>query len=102
MAKKSTTYSKEGIKGLPNNKPVVYKIETMAGNPNYLGSAKRGRVRERIEEHLGQIPGKKVHIETFSSIREAQKKESNDIKRLQPKYNKKGKWSRLTYFIIYL
>ena len=76
---------------LPNNKPVVYKIVTAGGNNNYTGIAKRGRVQDRINEHLNEIPGAKVQIEQMSSISDARKKESNIIKRSQPKYNKQGK-----------
>ncbi|MCH8011003.1 MAG: hypothetical protein IIA61_03490 [Candidatus Marinimicrobia bacterium] len=91
MGKKTTTFNKTGIKKLPNNKPVLYKIKTESGNTNYVGKAKRGRVQERIREHLGKIPGTSVQIEQFRSIKDAGKKEGNVIKKSQPKYNKKGK-----------
>ncbi|MCH7731726.1 MAG: hypothetical protein IIB44_04310 [Candidatus Marinimicrobia bacterium] len=91
MGKKTTTFNKTGIKKLPNNKPVLYKIKTESGNTNYVGKAKRGRVQERIREHIGKIPGTRVQIEQFSSIKDAGKKEGNVIKKSQPKYNKKGK-----------
>ncbi len=91
MGKKTTTFNKTGIKKLPNNKPVLYKIKTETGNTNYAGIAKRGRVQERIEEHLGKIPGTSIQIEQFSSIKDAGEKEGNVIKKSQPKYNKKGK-----------
>ena len=90
-SKKTVKYNKEGIKNLPNNKPVVYKIITENNKNNYTGKAKRGRVRERIAEHLGQIPGVKVQIEQMPSIEEAAKKESNIISITKPKYNEKGK-----------
>ena len=78
---------------LPNDKPVVYKIQTASAATNYVGKAKRGRVRERIQEHLddGEIPGVKVQIEQVSSIAEAGQKEKNIISRTKPKYNKQGK-----------
>ena len=88
MGTKKVKYSKEGISQLPNDKPVLYRIETESGNLNYAGVAKRGRVKERITEHLGEIPGTTVRIEQFSKISNAQKKEANVIKRNQPKYNK--------------
>jgi excinuclease UvrABC nuclease subunit len=91
MAKKTVNYKKNDIKSLPNNKPVVYKIVTNGGSNNYTGIAKRGRVQDRIGEHLNEIPGAKVQIEQMSSIADARKKESNIIKRSQPKYNKQGK-----------
>ncbi len=93
MAKKTVPFNQSGASKLPNNKPVVYRIKTPAGITNYVGSAKKGRVTERIQEHLeeGRIPGKKVQIEQVPSIREAQQKEQNIISRADPKYNKQGK-----------
>ncbi len=91
MAKKKTKFNEGSICQLPNNKPVLYRIETEAGNLNYAGIAERGRVKERIKEHLGQVPGAQVTIEQFSSIDEARAKEKNVIKRNKPKYNKQDK-----------
>lgn len=91
MAKKTTNFNKTEVGKLPNNKPVVYKIKTPSGNTNYVGVAKKGRVQDRIGEHIGEIPGSKVQIEQFKSIRDAAQKESNIIKTTQPKYNDKGK-----------
>jgi len=91
MGTKKVDYNKSGIGKLPDNKPVVYKIETEGGKTNYAGVAKRGRVQERIQEHLGDIPGNSVRIEQASSIQEAKQREARIIKRSQPKYNKQGK-----------
>lgn len=91
MGTKTVKYNKQSIEKLPNDKPVLYRIETESGNPRYVGVAQRGRVKEIISEHLGKIPGATVRIEQFSSISEAQKKEINVIRRTQAKYNKKGK-----------
>ena len=90
MGKKSGKYDRDGISQLDNNKPALYRIEDRAGNLIYVGTAKRGRVQDRIAEHLGEIPGAKVKIEQFGSIKDAQEKEANVIKRSQPKYNKEG------------
>ena len=90
MAKKTTKFNQSGIEKLPNNKPVVYKILTEGGKNNYTGIAKRGRVNDRLSEHLGNIPGAKVQIEQMSSIQEAREKEERIIKRTKPKYNKQG------------
>jgi hypothetical protein len=75
-----------GAAKLPNDKPVVYKIKTPTGKTNYVGVAKRGRVQDRIQEHLdkGKIPGAKVQIEQVPSIRDAEKKEQNIISRPNP------------------
>jgi excinuclease UvrABC nuclease subunit len=91
MSKKTVKYSKEKIENLPNDKPVVYKILTGNKTNNYTGTAMKGRVPDRIKEHIGEIPGAKVQIEQFSSIQDALKKEANIISRTQPKYNKQGK-----------
>jgi len=91
MATKKVDYNVSGVEKLPNDKPVLYRIETEGGRENYVGVAQRGRVKERIAEHLGEIPGAKVSIEQFNSIDDARAKEANVIKRLQPKYNKQCK-----------
>lgn len=90
MAKK-TPFNKSGIQNIPNDKPVLYRIQTGSGNDNYVGIAQRGRAQERLEEHLGSIPGANVVIEQFSSVADARTKEKNVIKRNQPKYNKQDK-----------
>lgn len=82
-------YNKSDIEQLPNDKPVLYRIKTKADNLNYVGIAQKGRVRERLKEHLGEIPGATVSIEQFGSIADARKKEKNVIKRNNLKYNKK-------------
>ena len=95
MAKKTVNNNKTGISKLPDDKPVVYRIKTEGDKVNYVGIAKRGRVQERLEEHLqggkDYVPGAKVQIEQLGSIAEAKKKESTVIKRIQPKHNEQGK-----------
>jgi hypothetical protein len=91
MGTKKVKFNQEGISQLPNDKPVLYRIKTEAGKLNYAGIAQRSRVQERIAEHLGEIPGASVQIEQFSSIKDAQEKEAQVIKRNQPKYNEQGK-----------
>ena len=93
MAKKTVRFNQAGTSKLPQDKPVVYRIKTDAGKTNYVGVAQRGRVQERLQEHLGadKIPGAKVQIEQKASIREAKKTEASVIVRTQPKYNKQGK-----------
>ena len=87
--KKTVKFNETGIRSLPGNKPVVYKILTEGNDNNYTGIAKRGRVRERLHEHLGKIPGSKVQIEQLPTIQEATKKESRIISRSKPSYNKR-------------
>jgi excinuclease UvrABC nuclease subunit len=93
MAKKTVNFNKSGVKKLPDNKSVVYRIQTNGGKTNYVGVAKRGRVQDRISEHLedGKIPGAKVQIEQMPNIDAAKEKEENIIARTKPKYNEQGK-----------
>jgi hypothetical protein len=91
ISTKKVNYNPKGIAKLPDDKPVLYQIQTGSGKPNYIGIAQRGRVQERIEEHLGKIPGATVRIEQFGSVQEARKKESQLIEKHRPKYNKLGK-----------
>ena len=91
MGTKTVKYNKQGIDELPNDKPVFIGLRLRQEYPNYIGVAQRGRVQERILEHLETIPGAKVRIEQFNSITDAQKKEVNVIRRAQAKYNKQVK-----------
>lgn len=93
---KTVKFNEEGVKDLPNDKPVVYKILNQSGENIYTGAAKRGRVKERLREHLPEGPnsilgGAKAKIQQKTSIAEAEKTESNIIARSKPKYNKRGK-----------
>ena len=92
MAKKTVTNNKTGIDRLPDSKPVVYKIKTEGGSVNYVGVAQRGRVQERLKEHLPNgkdyVPGAKVQIEQCASIAEAKRREAAEINRTDPKHNK--------------
>ena len=95
MAKKTVNNNNTGIGKLPDDKPVTYKIKTQSGKVNYVGVAKRGRVQERLEEHLpggkDYVPGAKVQIEQCGSIAAAKKSEAAAIKKIEPKYNEQGK-----------
>ena len=95
MATKKVPFNRKGIEKLPDDKPVVYKVQTSGGKTNYAGVAKRGRVQERLKEHLpggkDPIPGASVRIEQMPTIREAEAKEARVISRTKPPLNKKGK-----------
>lgn len=95
MSQKKVPFNQKGISRLPNDKPVVYKILTPGGNNNYTGIAQRGRVQERVGEHLpgakDPVPGAAVVIEQMPTIAEARAKEQRVIERSRPKYNKQGK-----------
>lgn len=97
MAKrKSGSFTQEGIESLSKDKPVVYKIENSKGKNIYTGVAKRGRVEERLKEHLPGGPdpvrgGVKVKIIQKNSIDDALKSEARIIRQQQPPQNKKDK-----------
>lgn len=92
--RKTEKLDPEKINNLAQDKPVVYKILDKNGKNIYTGSAKRGRVAERIKEHLPKGPdpipgGAEVKIIQKNSIEEARESESKIISRAKPKYNKK-------------
>jgi len=94
--RKSGDFNKKGIEDLAQNKPVVHKILNSEGTNIYTGVAKRGRVEDRLKEHLPNGPapirgGKKVVIIQKNSIDEAIKSEQQIIERSQPRQNIKGK-----------
>jgi hypothetical protein len=95
MAKKTVPFNQKGIEKLPDNKPVVYKVLTDGDRNNYTGVAQRGRVQERLKEHLpggkDHVPGAKVQIEQLRTIQEAQEKEARIIARTKPPHNESGK-----------
>lgn len=95
MSTKNVRFNKQGISKIPDDKPAVYKIQTASGKNNYTGTAQRGRLQDRLTEHLpggkDYIPGSKVRIEQMPSIADARAKESRIIARSQPKHNKQGK-----------
>jgi hypothetical protein len=92
VTKKTVSFNKRGIAKLPNDMPVVYKIETASGANNYTSTAPKGHVQDQLEELLaeGKIPGARVTIETTSSVSEAKARERAIISRMQPKFNKPG------------
>jgi len=95
MARKTVSFNKTGIGKLPDDKPVLYRIQSEGGKTNYAGIAKRGRVQERLEEHLpggkDPVPGVKVQIEQMKRVEQAREVEARVIARSKPKYNDQGK-----------
>ena len=95
MVRKTVGFTRNGIAQLPNDKPVLYRIQTESGKTNYVGVAKRGRVQERLAEHLAggkdSVPGEKVQINQMKTIDQAIQTEARVISRSEPKYNDQGK-----------
>jgi len=88
-------FNKSSIADVPADKPILYDLKTGTGRSNYVGVAKRGRVRQRLGDHLpggsDPIPAKTVEIKQFSSISDARAAEKRAIKTKQPKYNRHHK-----------
>jgi hypothetical protein len=95
VATKTVPFNKTGIGTLPDDKPVVYTIQTGGGRNNYTGIAQRGRVQDRLTEHLADgkdpVPGATVQIRQMPSIDDARAREARIIKQSQPPHNKQGK-----------
>ena len=95
MTKRNIPFKKSSIEKLPDNQPAVYDIQTPSGIHNYIGSAKKGQVQNRLKDHLpggpDYIPGSKVTVDYTDSVRDARAKEKRDIAKKQPRHNKKGK-----------
>ena len=91
MSTKTVPFNAGGVAMLPNDKPVVYRIKTDGNRTNYVGIAQRGRVRERIQEHIRnpRITGAKVQIEQKPSIHDARSTEKRVIARSEPPLNRK-------------
>ena len=62
--RKTTEFTEDGLTRIRDDKPVVYKIRNAKGENIYTGSAKRGRVEDRLREHLpggkDPVPGAAV------------------------------------------
>jgi len=94
--KKTSEFTEKGIAQIAKNKPIVYQLANKSNDITYVGIAKRGRVGERLQEHL---PGQKdatpgavtMKVHQMASIDDARKLEAQLIKKLQPKHNKQGK-----------
>ena len=94
-SQRTVTFTSKEIEKLPDDKPVVYRILTDGGRNNYTGIAQRGRVQDRLREHLAEgrdpVPGSRVRIEQAQSITDARGREERIIARQKPRYNERGK-----------
>ena len=94
---KKASFTRRAISdNIPDGRPATYKIQDKNGNTLYAGVAGRGRVTERLKEHLpgGRDyirGGVKVVVRPKSSIDAARRAEAQMIKREQPPKNKQGK-----------
>lgn len=91
MPRKTVGFNQTGIRKVPNDRSVVYKILSGGGRNNYTGVAQRGRVQQRLRDHLpggkDPVPGSKVQVEQMPSIEEARAKEGRIISRTKPPHN---------------
>ncbi len=65
MGKKTVRMNIDRINGLPNDRPVVYKILNNKSENIYTGVAGKGNVHDRLEDHL---PGHKNAIPGASKV----------------------------------
>ena len=98
MARQTVPFTKSRIAKLPDEHSAIYIIKTDGGRNNYTGVAKRGRVQERLTEHLATgpdpVPGSKVSIRQAPSIKATNATNASEkaiISRSYPKYNIRGK-----------
>ncbi len=87
----SRSFNKKNIGQVPDDNPAVYEGLSASGKNLYTGSAKRGRVQERLLEHLNtkDLPGvKSIRIKPMPSITAARAEEKQIIKQEDPKLNK--------------
>ncbi len=91
-----STLSKGHVENVPNEKPAVYKIKNSKGDNIYTGVAQRGRIQDRLGEHMPRgsdpIPGaKSFSYKPKRSIHSARAEEEQIIRKEKPKYNELGK-----------
>jgi excinuclease UvrABC nuclease subunit len=97
VTKKTTPFTKTDTNKIPSKKPGVYDIKNKEGDSQYIGMAKKGRMQERVKEHLPTSTkdpvksGSKVEITTTKTKEAALKKERLLIKSKRPPQNKIGK-----------
>ena len=95
--KKTVSLTKSGIKKNPNDKPGVYDIKGGDTKSKYVGMAQKGRLQERVKEHLPSSSkdpikgGKTVAVKQTATKASALKIEKAIINSKQPPQNKKGK-----------
>lgn len=85
-------FTKGNISSVPENKAVVYKIKSGAGENLYTGIAGRGRSQDRLMEHKDlkkdQIPGgTRFQYAQVKTKDRAHSVEKGIVRREQPKFN---------------
>ena len=82
--------SQKNIDDVPGDKPGVYRIKNTSGKVLYVGTAKGGRLDDRIAEHMGNIKGgTHFQYKTVSSKESAVRLERKEIKKSTPPFNDK-------------
>lgn len=95
--KKTVPLTNAGVKKISSNKPGVYDIKGDNGKSEYVGMAQKGRLQDRVKEHLPSSSkdpikgGKTVSVKQAPSKADALEAEKKMIKSKQPSQNKKGK-----------
>ncbi len=88
-------FNKTNAGKTPNNKPAVYKIFNNKGENVYTGKAKKGRLQQRLKEHMPSGPDGVPGADSFSikqkkSIGGAGSEEQRIIRQENPKHNEQG------------
>ena len=83
-------FNKDNIDNAKNNKPVVYTLKKNK-KPIYVGSAKKGNVQKRLNDHRRKIPATDFSIRQYNSIKDARIAEEEKIEREKPKHNDQHK-----------
>lgn len=91
-----SSLSKAHIENVPNEKPAVYKIKDSKGENIYTGVAQRGRIQDRLAEHMPRGSDAITGAKSFSykpkrSIDSARSEEKQIIRKEKPKYNEQSR-----------
>ncbi len=87
---KTKPITKNNLRGVPGNKPGVYRIKDAKGKILYIGKAKGGRLDDRIWEHRGHFQsGTQFQYRTTKDKDAADRLEHKEIRKHIPRRNKK-------------
>jgi len=89
-------FNKNNIKSIPNDKPIIYRLQNNKKQKLYTGIAKKGRIPERLFEHINlkkeRIPGAtKIKIVQMPNVEKAKIIEKRLMKKFQPRFNIQNK-----------